>query len=389
MKMKKASVLFLAAVLCTVALPVSAQMRYTGEYNWLRFWDGVGVDASSGSYYGWGLVWAGPRDSSASPAQWYKLSWNSAMALTGAQMEVRADLYGRGSTLGEFQMQYQDMAGGWHDLKTEVIEKRVAAGSNSVGDIVNPASYDRWALDGGGLYTLRFHDMPSTGVQAIRVCFPEDSYTHITDPDLVAKGEPAYQQSPAIFFLLPQGNRVSGGLDTSDPTFNILATNKADHFLGINPTVTLRDGSGNVKGDYTDLFTDNILSYDSPRLGVNPGEIIVCDLGENVDERLVIHGVTLYTGTMTQHFITDSLTMDVYVTDDLNDLGELIGTAGYMNGTLSYSGFEAAGRYVVLKNLSATSYFTELAINATAPVPEPATMALLALGGLAMLRRRR
>jgi len=381
--MNKVSALVLTAVLCvatlSVALPASAD-NYTGEYAWLRFWDAK-VDWSDHYHHSWqGIGWLG--NLWATGERWYELSWSEAMTLTGTKVESWAQ-FGPAGYINEYKLMYWNAGanegqGKWEDIATSV---PLVGGVNYNGS--TPET------------TVRFLDPVTT--TAIRVVFPEGSY----DADAANKVGPG--GGPGVTKFLPIGNLASGqGLDPSNPNFNLLATDwrtSADPFLGINPVVTLTgrgvSENGHIAGQ---LLTDNDINPDYPRTGwlspLDGNETVICDLGAS----LLIHGVTLYGG---MHYTYLPSTMDVYVTDNLEDWGKPVGQATfcdageYQNDTIyctltTLTDLNTVGQYVILANLTGGPHLLmhELAINATA-IPEPVTMTLLTLGGLAMLRRRK
>ncbi|MCL2701178.1 MAG: discoidin domain-containing protein [Phycisphaerae bacterium] len=386
--MQKATVLFLAGVLCVASLSAAAQ-NYTGDYAWLRFWDGATASASGVGYKGtWGgadwtssnnvpgVCWLMDHKEPDDPKveQWYAITWTEAMTLTGARVEGRNDQHGRRNNIHEYKLQY------WNDVLEDWVDIAVADWNDTTGSPLT--------LTGTTDYYVRFLDEVTT--TAIRVYFPENSYDHERQPGWPSEGT---WNGPGLTKFLPIGNLASGeGLDSTNSSFNIFGTNPADNFLGINPAIYTIDRNGNMSAAAVPGLMDNNVSWDSPRFGWSPSftgeEAFVCDLGVTLD----IHGVTLYGGTgMT--FISGA-TMEVYVTDDLKNWGESVGTiAPDATGALSLSDItDAVGRYVIVGSPALDYanhiFVTEIAINASA-IPEPATMTLLALGGLAMLRRRR
>ncbi|MCL2701179.1 MAG: PEP-CTERM sorting domain-containing protein [Phycisphaerae bacterium] len=378
--MKRAGIFFLAGALCVASLSASAQ-NYTGDYTWLRFWEGTTTSASGIGWYG---LWGGPgwtgsgstpgvswmadhRDPNADMVeQWYKIAWEDPMTLTGARVEARADQFGqRGTVLGEYKLQYLDSDGVWQNIE-------VADWNDSTQTPVS--------LSGTTDFYVQFLGEVTT--TAIRVYFPENSYNH----DPVAPQHTTLRPGPGLVKFLPIGNLASGaGLDPSNPHFNILAT--SGNYLGIQPVATY------LSGDPIPGLIDGFVSENQPRFGwysatatFSNAHAFICDFG--ADAELMIHGVTLYPGTFASYAPT---TIDVYVTDDLDDWGTIVGTAARSTeGVIALSGFDKAGRYVILANPTGgvNIYVQELAISAS-PIPEPATMTLLALGGLAMLRRRK
>ena len=353
--------MFLAGVLCLASLAVSlpaAADNYTGDYAWLRFWNAE-VKTSDTYHNGWDRVgWLGHKDNTED--HWYVLEWSEAMTLTGARVEVWAQIdTGTGGYIGEYYLQYWDASlddPDWVNINT-------SAGT----------------LSGFTSYNVSFTAPVTT--TAIRVYFPEGNYAIGNSPN----------SGPGVAKLLPIGNLASGlGLDPADPKFNLLATDwstSSDPFLGITPTVWLQGRTPNENNPAKLL--DNNLTTDWERAGWHPtmdgSETFVCDLGTS----LLVHGVTLYGGTHMSEYLPT--TMDVYVTDDLDDWGNRVGVLERVAGYCVLSDVDTAGRYIILTNPPLDSWYIlpqELAVNATA-IPEPVTMTLLTLGGLAVLRRRK
>jgi len=372
--MSKSRGLLLAGVLSVAmllsAVPAAAQ-NYMGDYAWLRFWDAT---ATWSDFYHSGpqrISWLG--DLGTTGDRWYQLEWKEAMTLTGTKVETWQQ-FGPAGTIGEYRLQYwDDSAKDWLFIQTSV-------------PLMGGVDYNGSTPE----KTVSFLTPVTT--TKIRVLFPEGSYNADADNKVGPGG------GPGIAKLLPIGNLASGqGLDPADPKFNILATDwrgNLDSFLGIKPVVTttgrdLSQGSGA-------MMIDNSLGLDSGErsgwLGPITGqEAIICDFGKDVS--LWVHGVTLYGGTFSGAYVYLPLTLDVYVTDDLKDWGKPVAVAEFDHSLfiLTTSEINAVGRYVILAGAPTnTPHFLvhEIAINARFPIPEPATMSLLALGGLALLRRR-
>ena len=374
--MKKASLLSLIGVLCVTALSASAQ-NYKGEYDWLRFWHAT--PDWSDRYWSFmsDTAWLAARgDGSNTADRYYKLTWDEPMDLTGTR--VSAFTQASGGSVGEYRLQYSvDGSTNWQDI--EMYDRSTGA----------PVT----VLSGTTDYNLSFANMPEGGVKAIQVLFPGGAYSMGTGGN-----------GPGIYRLLPTGNVTSGlGLDPSDPAFNILGTTLSDQFLGIDPSVSMTSNRTPVvdNGPASQLIDHNI-GVDAGRAGwltpINGSETIICDLGVP----LTIHSVSLYGGAYYNYLPTTVL---VYVSDsdDPAKWGKPVGQATYVDGMLTTLwdpdlnkvnldlDLDTVGRYVILANPTNNNHFLphELAINATAVVPEPATVTLLALGGLAMLRRRK
>ena len=363
--MKKTGILFLASVLYAAALPASAQ-NYMGEYQWLRFWDTQikTSDASWNSAYG-NVGWL---STTAAGKHWYQLTFPEAMNLSGANVEA----YFQDGTVNYYDLQYTT------DLNPD---------ENSVWKPLG-------TVNGGAFQTVGFTAKNAT---AIRVLYPDDGGSYTYSSSTPSKG-------PGLTQLIPFGTPASGvGLDPANPNFNILATaidrgNPQNNYLGIDPTITPGGKAYSETG--ADLF-DCRLGENGPRTGWAPTSdpiMLICEFGNDVS--LEVHGITLYGGVMAAYL---PLSVDVYVTDDPNHLtaADFAGTAQTpegVGGLLTWSSTptdpDFVGRYVVLTHPTWSGdpgyfLFGELAVNARAPVPEPATMTLLALGGLAMLRRRK
>jgi len=375
----KTARIWVLIVLCVSVLssarPVSAE-NYLGDYAWLRFWNAT---ASWSDHYwnSWQNVgWLG--DLWGSGDRWYKLEWTEAMTLTGTRVSTW-NQFGPAGTIGEYKLQYwdaseEDESKQWKDIATSF-------------PLMGGVDYNGLSPE----KTVSFLTPVTT--TAIRVFFPEGSY--ISD----AANKNGAGGGPGVLKLLPIGNLASGlGLDPSDPQFNIFATDRKagsnDNFLGINPVVTFPGRA--IDNGSVSVCMDNDLDADWARVGwYGPtgadNEIIACDLGTS----LLIHGVTVY-GAVHQPYVSASV--NVYITDDLDswldleDRGDPLDIALYTNGVLTTTiDLDTVGRYIILTNPAPRDYFLlqEIAVNATLPVPEPATISLLTLAGLAMLRRRK
>jgi len=375
--MKKAGLLFLAGVLCATALSARAE-NYFGEYDWLRFWHAT-PDWSDRYWTSWGnMGWLAARgDGSNTADRYYKLTWDEPMDLTGTRVSAFTQTSGGVNDIGTYKLQYSvDGLTQWEDI--EVYNRTTGAPVTS--------------LSGTTDYNLSFGNMPEGGVKGIRVLFPGGSYSMGTSGN-----------GPGIYRLLPTGNVASGlGLDSSDPAFNILGTTFSDQFLGISPSVSMTSNRTPVidQGSSASRLIDHNIDADgNGRVGwllpVNGSEAIICDLGVS----LTIHSVSLYSGTSPGCSYL-AATMDVYVSDSADPAkwGQPVGLAKLVDGALTTlwdpdkQDIHAVGQYVILANPNVGNYHFlphQLSINATAVVPEPATMTLLALGGLALLRRRR
>ena len=408
--MKKASVLFFAAAVCAATIPVAAQDVYYGDYAWLRFWNvkeiktpmGVG---QNGAY--WQKVgWVGTRPDGKAGGdfgvddQMYELWWNEPMDISSVRVEGFIHNSPPGA-IGEYYLQYTTVEN---------------PGKNDWITVSTPTS-----LTGVSDYNITGLDIKNA--LAIRVLFPEGNYNY--------SGGNA--NGPGIAKLLPTGKPSSGsGFDVSNPLFDIMGTldkaNPENNLFGINPTIDFVGDKATYGSNVKTDFFDNNLRTTAPYRGwltanVDCSSTIICDLGVSLD----IHNVWLYGGGITNY--TGAAYMDVYVTDDLatlmDDLAQwradvaealltgeptpdrpdgFVITAERKYGsltTLTYdaqgnplplAAFDAVGRYVVWTNPSGVTdnlLLMHMGVNATLPVPEPATMTLLAMGGLAMLRRRK
>ena len=364
----------LSVAMLLSAIPAAAE-NYMGDYAWLRFWNAT-ITTTDTYYNGWERIsWLSAPGNTGD--RWYQLSWTESMNLTSTRVQAWQQL-GVGGSLGDYKLQYSvNGVDGWKDI--DLAEIRYANGQLASG------------LSGTDDYIVTFANMPAGGVKALRVFFPEDNYVYTNG-----------HSGPGVSKFLPTGNLASGqGLNPADPCFNVFGTdwkNNPNAFLGINPTIwtdgrALSEGSGSL-GRLTDCYLD----ADWARIGWHPNgtpekmdgtETIIIDLGT----LLSIHGVTLYGGTHMNYLVQ---TIDVYITDDLDEWG-VGSTVTLTGGLLSWSSPEGLiGQYVILTNPTLPTFgenkdyflIQEIAINARA-IPEPATMSLLVLAGLAMLRRRK
>ena len=163
-----------------------AAENYYGDYAWLRFWNAkITTSASHEAAYLY-TGWLGHRNNTGD--HWYQIQWDDAMRLSGARMQVWAQV-GTNGSVGEYKLQYTldsnpTETSQWIDIETTQYGTSTPVTLSSTGD-----------------YFVSFQNMPSTGVKAVRVFFPQGSYT---------LGTANVQSGPGVVKFLPIGNLANG-----------------------------------------------------------------------------------------------------------------------------------------------------------------------------------
>jgi len=379
----------LGAALLSSAIPAAAE-NYFGDYYWLRFWDTT-VTTSAQGFAGWGKVaWLGSGGNTGD--HWLQLEWKEAVNLNGAVIQGWSQL-GGSEVLGEYYIQYRY----WDDTASEYKWENINTSQRLYGTGTGQSKPE---------YNVTFSDMPAGGVTAVRVFFPKENYTR-----------DGGTYGPGLIKFLPYGNLASGeGLNPSNPNFNLFGTdfltNPSDAFLGITPSVTMVGRTTNRESSTSVLF-DHDIGRDGPRAGwqnaTDGSETFIIDLGTE----LAIYGITLYGGAHSADYAYIPSSVDIYITNDPScpagwgqngkeavpsNWGKLVDTAlrgtgeNYFLSSTDLGGI--VGQYIIITNPAARTHYllSEIAINATAvpePIPEPATISLLTLAGLTLLRRRK